>query len=83
MGKNVVTIGHKGLEATTHCLITGKPLEDAPTNYSLGSGNYYVSVNKGHELSASHIAQISQEMLPHLFSEVEIEKEEEENDNWS
>lgn len=78
-----VTVGIKGVTATTHCLITGVSLKDAPINYDLGE-NYYVSVNTGNELTPAQVAQISSEILPHISSEVEIEIEEEgNNDNWS
>lgn len=76
------TIGVKGVTATTHCIITGAPLINTPTNYDLGS-NYYVSVNPGRKLTPAHVRQISAEILPHFSEEIEeIEEiEEDNNDN--
>jgi hypothetical protein len=65
MAESMIIIGRKGIEPTTHCYKTGRPLKKAPINYSLGD-NWYISVNAGHCLSTEQINQVKEELNPFL-----------------
>lgn len=75
-----ITIGLKGVNSTTHCLMTGRPIKKGATNYSLGD-NYYVSVNVGQALTAAQVNQIAVTILPAINPEEPETKEEIEYDN--
>lgn len=58
--RDVVTIGEHGVNPTTHCFISGAPLGNAPTNYSLGA-NRYVSCNHGHSLGVQDLDKLREQ----------------------
>ena len=73
--RNVVTIGEHGVNPTTHCFISGAPLGNAPTNYSLGA-NHYVSCNHNHSLGVQELEKLREQYGPIgmvTFAEEQIE----------